>query len=422
MIEEIANPMNSTNDFGTNGLAHPPRNPDRTDRKDARIDALVAEVERLREALRAPDGRVQQLDTDQPEPAVKTNRRPLAGVRVHPMKMLLLLCLLAFLAVAGRTTWRYLQSYESTDDSQIDGHIHSISARINGSIERVLVEDNQHVKKGQLLVQIDPRDYQVALEQARANLSQALADVNVARQQYQGARATLNATEADNFKAQRDAHRYQTLLKEAVVAQQEYDQFMAIARADAAKVSADRAAADSALRMIASKEAAAHAAQAGVDQALLNLGYSRIYAPADGIVGKKTVESGQRVQPGESLLAVVDVDDLWVTANFKENQLAQMRRGQPVTIHVDAFGRNYKGYVEHMPGATGERFSLLPPENATGNYVKVVQRLPVRIRLDSDQDPEHRLRPGMSVEPTVWLERAVDANVHDSGRSQGAAG
>jgi len=136
---------------------------------------------------------------------------------------------------------------------------------------------------------------------------------------------------------------------------------------------------------------------------LLNLSYTRIYAPAGGIVGKKTVELGQRIQPGQTLMAVVETEDIWVTANFKETQLANVRRGQHVTIHVDTFGCDYRGYVENLPGASGDRFSLLPPENATGNYVKVVQRLPVIIQFAPGQDPEHLLRPGMSVEPTVWL-------------------
>jgi membrane fusion protein (multidrug efflux system) len=228
----------------------------------------------------------------------------------------------------------------------------------------------------------------------------------VSQQNYETAVANLRATEADNYRAQRDANRYQMLLTQQVVAQSEFDQYYATARTDAAKVNADRANSDSALRTIALKHAAAQAAQAALDQALLNLSYTKIYAPDDGVIGKKTVETGQRVDLGESLMAVVDVQEVWVTANFKENQLARMRRGQKVTIHVDALDGDYRGYVEAMPGATGEKFSVLPPENATGNYVKVVQRLPVRIAFDQDQNPQHKFRPGMSVEPTVWLQSA----------------
>jgi membrane fusion protein (multidrug efflux system) len=145
------------------------------------------------------------------------------------------------------------------------------------------------------------------------------------------------------------------------------------------------------------------AAQASLDQAKLNLSYTHIVAPASGVVDNKTVQVGRRVQPGEQLLTLVPLNDIWITADFRETQLRKMRPGQPVTVHVDTTGRDYKGYVEGMPGATGELDSLLPPENATGNYVKVVQRLPVRIRFYSGEDPDRRLRPGMSVEPTVWV-------------------
>jgi membrane fusion protein, multidrug efflux system len=330
-----------------------------------------------------------------------------AGHRIaKPVRILFALLLLPLLIGAGLAGWRYVESYQSTDDAEIDGHIHAISSRIQGSVARVWVEDNQHVKRGQLLVELDPRDFQVAVEQARASLNQAMADIKVSQQNHETAVANLHATEADNYRAQRDADRYRTLLTQQVIAQAEFDQYSATAGTDAAKVNADRASSDSALRTIALKQAAAQAAQAALDQALLNLNYTQIYAPDDGVIGKKTVETGQRVDPGESLMAVVDVQDVWVTANFKENQLARMRRGQRVTIHVDALDRDYRGYVDAMPGATGEKFSVLPPENATGNYVKVVQRLPVRIAFDQDQNPQHKFRPGMSVEPTVWLQSA----------------
>jgi membrane fusion protein (multidrug efflux system) len=176
-----------------------------------------------------------------------------------------------------------------------------------------------------------------------------------------------------------------------------------IAKVARATVNADSASANAALTNIASHEAAVKQAQADLDRALLNYGYTQITAPMNGVVGKKSVEPGQRVQPGESLLAVVPLDDIWVTANFKEDQLRRMRPGQPVDLYVDALGRTFKGYVDGLGSASGERFSLLPPENATGNYVKVVQRIPVRIALAPGQNIDHRLVPGMSVEPTVWL-------------------
>lgn len=310
--------------------------------------------------------------------------------------------------------WNYLQSYQSTDDAQVDGHIDPISSRINGTVTRVAVEDNQRVTAGQLVVEIDPRDNRAAADQARAQLAQAEAQVAAAKQNYAASLATVHQAEASNYKAQRDAARYSTLLRAQVVAPAEYDQYMATARVSAAQLDANQQQAGSAQRAIATAEANAQAAQAALDQALLNLSYTKIYAPASGIVGKKTVEAGQRVQPGEEMFAIVQNDDVWITADFKENQLRKMYHGQPATVHVDAFGRDYNGYVEAMPGASGDRFSLLPPENATGNYVKVVQRMPVRIRLDEGQNGDHRLRPGMNVEATVWLNRNPVSNSQQS--------
>jgi membrane fusion protein (multidrug efflux system) len=301
------------------------------------------------------------------------------------------------------SAWNYLQSYQSTDDAQIDGHIDPLSSRINGTVVRVHVEDDDRVKAGELLVEIDPRDYEIAAAQARARLELALAQFASARQDYAAALANTREADAANYKAQRDAHRFAVLLDRQVVAQNEYDQYIATARVDAAKVDSYREAAGSALKTIAARGADVDAAKAALDQALLNLSYTKIYAPANGIVGKRGVELGSRIEPGQTLMFVTETDEIWVTANFKETQLARMHPGQKVTIHVDTFGRSYQGYVKNLPGASGDRFSLLPSENATGNYVKVVQRLPVRIMFDAGQDPGHLLHPGMSVEPKVWL-------------------
>ena len=320
-------------------------------------------------------------------------------------RVLLLTLLLVTAAAFAPFTWSYIQSYESTDDAQIDGHIDPLSSRIDGTVIAVHAEDDDRVKKGELLVEIDPRDYEVAVEQAKARFTLARAEIASAKQDYQAALANVRQAEATNFEAQRDAHRYTTLLAQNVVPQEQYDQYIAIAGVDAARVDFAREAAASAFKTIAAREADADAAYAALDQALLNLSYTRIYAPANGVVGKRGVQLGSRIQPGQTLMFVTETDDIWVTADFKETQLTRMHRGEEVTIHVDTFGRNYRGYVEHMPGASGDRFSLLPPENATGNYVKVVQRLPVRILFYPGQDPEHQLHPGMSVEPTVWLQR-----------------
>ena len=323
--------------------------------------------------------------------------------RTTRRRVLLAALLLIVIGAVAPFAWNYLQSYESTDDAQIDGHIDPLSSRIDGTVIRVHAEDDDRVKAGELLVEIDPRDYEVAVAQAKARLELTLARVASAKQDYSAALANVREGDAANFRAQRDAHRFAVLLDRQVVAQNEYDQYIATARIDAAKVDSSREAAGSALKTIAAREADVDAARAALDQALLNLSYTKIYAPANGIAGKRSVELGSRIQPGQTLMFVTETDEIWVTANFKETQLARMHRGQKVTIYVDTFGRNYQGYVRNLPGASGDRFSLLPSENATGNYVKVVQRLPVRLEFDAGQDPGHLLHPGMSVEPSVWL-------------------
>ena len=347
----------------------------------------------------------------EPRPNARSFDAPVNGARAELVTSRLRWPLLAIpaivaavaVAVGANELWRYLTSFESTDDAQIEGYIDAVSSRINGTVVRVAVDDNQSVKAREILVQLDPLDYQVAAEQARANLAQAEAQVTIARQNYVAAQAQVRQAEAADVRAQHDARRYRALLGEKVASEEQYDQYVSAANVSVATVEADRAAASAAERTIASKEADLLASRAMLDQALLNLSYTNINAPADGIVGKRTVQLGQRVEPGEQLLALTQINRVWVIANFKETQLARIRPGQPVTIRVDAFSRNFKGQVESLPGASGETYSLLPPENATGNYVKIVQRLPVRIRIDQGQAGMELLRPGMSVEPTVWI-------------------
>jgi membrane fusion protein (multidrug efflux system) len=364
--------------------------PDSTDR----LEALRRDSDEILERrIELPDGPGRKSGTSSGNPWYE---------RISKRVVLLVLFVLAVAAVSP-FAWNYLQSYEATDDAQIDGHIDPLSSRINGTVIRVHVEDDDQVKKGDLLVEIDPRDYEVAVEGARARLGLARAQIASAKQDYAAALANVREDEAADFRAQRDAQRYASLLSQQVVGQQQYDQYIAVARVSDAKVDSDREAAGSALKTIAARQADADAANAALDQALLNLSYTKIYAPANGIVGKRAVQLDSRIQPGQTLMFVTETDEIWVTADFKETQLARMRHGEGVTIHVDTFGRDYRGYLEHMPGASGDRFSLLPPENATGNYVKVVQRLPVRILFEPGQDPDHLLHPGMSVEPTVWL-------------------
>ncbi len=370
------------------------------------------------------------------------------------------------LIVAGFLVYRYVSSYESTDDAQVDGHVNSISARITGHVIKLNIRDNQYVQAGTVLVEIDPHDYQVAYERAKADFESAQAaaaaagvtvpitsvsttstvssteaDVNNARagvatakQQFAAAKAQVAQAEANNVKAQDDVERYKQLVVKHEISDQQYDDAVAAAKANAAAVQAASANADAAQAQVASAqaklaqseanyrnaqtapkqmqvirsraeqaEAAALQKKADLDQAALNLEYTKIVAPVTGEVSNRTVEVGQNVSPGQELMKVIPLDDLWITANFKETQLRSMKPGQPVTIDVDANGRSYKGKVDSIAGATGALFSLLPPENATGNYVKVVQRVPVKIVLDPGENKDLWLRPGMSVEPKVWI-------------------
>ncbi len=411
--------------------------------------------------------RVAHLEDDSLEPAAPQPKRSAGATMKHYRKALFVAALIV-LVVAGTTGWMYLSSYESTDDAQVDGHLHPISARISGTVLRVNpdVQDSHFVQAGTVLAEIDPADFQAErdraqaeyerlqagsvaaekdiavtssgsngrLELARAAISEAEDSVASERAALQAAEARLAGAEANFTRAEADRQRYEKLLAKHEISQSEYDRVATEASTDREAVTAGRAdtlaaqkrisqaqsrlaerkadllAAGSAPQQIASSRAKAAAAvsdatraRAQLTTAQLNLGYTKIIAPVSGIIGRKTVEAGQRVQPGQQLLTIIPVDDLWITANFKETQLQRMKPGQPVTIRADASGRDYRGHIDSLGGATGSRFSLLPPENATGNYVKVVQRVPVRIVLEQGENDDHRLRPGMSVEPKVRL-------------------
>lgn len=366
--------------------------------------------------------------------------------------------------------WRYLASYEATDDAQVDGHVNSVSARVSGHVVSLNVQDNQYVEKGTVLVEIDPSDYEVAVAQARAEYADAEAQASVAginvpitnvntssqvsgaqagvtgaqagisaaRQQLDAAKAQIAEADANNTKAQNDLVRYKLLIDKQEISQQQYDQAVASAQAAAATLKAARANADAYAAQIEqaqsklqqanadlrnagtapqtmramharaeSAQAFANQKKAALDQAELNLQYTKVIAPVSGAVSNRTVEVGQNVQPGQEMMKVIPLGegDLWVTANFKETQLKKMKPGLPADISVDATGKTYKGHVDSIAGASGARFSLLPPENATGNYVKVVQRIPVKIVFDKDETKGHELRPGMSVVPKVWIDK-----------------
>ena len=426
--------------------------------RDVETEPARTETMERKPPAPAPASRVE------PEPPPPPPRR--SFFRRHPAAIGVGLVILIALAVGGVWLWNYLSSFESTDDAQIDGHIYPISPRVSGRVTAVNFDINQPVKAGEVLVQLDPTDFKVALEKSKADLAQAQADAQAASTQvpitttatssqtatagagvteaeaaaaaaegqYNAALARVREAQANYEKAQKDLERYRPLVAKQEISQQQFDQAAAQAAAMGATVDTARATAEAAARQIAEAKARvaqaeaqqtatrssaqqiagqraraasslanAQAETANVQAAQLNLGYTSIVSPIDGIIGRRSVEVGQQVQAGQELMSVVPLNDMWVTANYKETQLRSMRVGQSVTVHVDALDRDYKAHIDSFPGATGARFSLLPPENATGNYVKVVQRLPVKIVFDSGQDTKHRLRPGMSVETKVWL-------------------
>ena len=401
-----------------------------------------------------------ELRSHLPEPPPEKPRGRLRTVVV-------VLLVVAILATGGILYWNYAQTYESTDDAQIDSHLNGISARIAGTVTAIHADENQFVKAGQLVAELDPSDYSVALTQAQAEMAQKQAEVRVqnpavpivenlnetgieaaradvataqaavawAERDLVSAQAKLREAEANAAKAQADVARYKALVDKDEIPRQVYDQAVASANALAAAVDSARANSEAAEKAVeqrraqmastntklmelgmnaeheldikratvVAKQADAQVAKTHVDLAQLHLSYTKIFAPVSGIVSKRNVEIGNHVQPGQQLFLVAQVDDLWVTANFKETQLRRIHPGQKATISIDAYGQELRGYVESFPAATGTVTSLLPPENASGNYVKVVQRLPVRIRFEKDQPGLDRLRPGMSVEPKVWM-------------------
>ncbi len=386
----------------------------------------------------------------------------------------------AVLVLALVGTWAYFhyRGRVSTDDAQVDGHVTAVSPKIAGNVVAVLVDDNQHVKAGQLLVQIDPRDYQAKVDQARAALAQAesqlqsarvtvpwtaettrsgsneaaarLADAQAAYERAQQARqqaagpnvsvaeANVRAAQARRDQAEADLARMRPLADKAEISRQQFDAYVAAARVAesdlkaaqervaasqqeaqmretslaSARAQIERARADVAASAanqkqvsirtadVGSAAAAVSAARANLEAAELQLSYANIVAPVDGVVTRKTVEPGQNVTPGQGLMTIIPLHNVWITANFKETQLADVRAGQPAEIHVDMYGQAIRGHVDSIAGATGSRLSLLPPENASGNFVKVVQRIPVKILVDPGNSLI--LRPGMNADVTIF--------------------
>jgi membrane fusion protein, multidrug efflux system len=416
-------------------------------------------------------------------PARDDGKKKRSNLRRKRTIRIVVLAVIVLAIIVAIPVYAYYSVRESTDDAQVDGHVVPISPRIAGTIISVLVNDNQPVRADQELVRLDPADYQVALDQARASLAssqatttesqenvpittinttsevrtsgtqveQAQAAVSSARQAVDAARARLtsaNATlaqkEANRVKAQKDLARFKDLVAKDEISKQDYDAAVAAAQANDADVDSARAQVVGAQHSLEQSgaeleeakarlgtatvqqrqseqvrsrqqavsvarfkqaQAAVEQRKADLEQAQLNMGYTVLKAPVDGIVSRKNAEPGMQVSAGQQIMALVPLDDVWITANFKETQLKKMRVGQSVQIEVDTYGssRKYRGHIDSIAAASGAKFSLLPPENATGNYVKVVQRVPVKIVLEPGENRDHRLLPGMSVTPTVLL-------------------
>ena len=404
--------------------------------------------------------------TLQKDPETKVDApTPPSATRGRAKAFTIFFIVLVVAAIAGTLYWLHERQFESTDDAEVDGHLNAISSRVEGTISHVYVDDNQTVKANDPLVDLDPRDYQIALDAAEAQLAQARTMVSAqqpnvpitqvqnstnisgseadmanaqaalatAERDVETARARLQEAQANNEKAQSDLARYKTLIAKEEVSQQEFDAVASTAKAQAAAVAAAQGTIESDLQIVnqkraqvaqaqsrlaqyqrnapaqlavrraavVSEEAAAKTEEVAVEKAQLNLGYTKITAPIGGIVMKRSAEVGMHVAAGQQLLTIAQLDDLWVTANYKETQLRNIHPKQKSIHHVDALNQDFEGYVDDIGGATGAITSVLPPENATGNFVKVVQRIPIRIRFNKNQPGLDRLRPGMSVEPEV---------------------
>jgi membrane fusion protein (multidrug efflux system) len=420
-----------------------------------KISPQYEEEEDVREPARVETNEAEASRSDERRSGKErrglTETRAVGFFRANPRAKWIVAAVAILLLVAGAFIWHYYSVRESTDDAQIDGHINPISPRVTGTVLRVLHDDNEVVQAGDLLVELDPKDYEVAVDRARADLANAQANataanvgvpltqttsssqllaadagVKGAERDIESAKAKLNDAQAMYAKTSADLKRMEQLIAKDEISHQQYDAAVAANNSAKAQVDAATSAIASAESRAAQSQAQAEAARtvpeqlkvtraragaataevqraiSALAQAELNLKYTRIVAPVTGVLSKRSVEPGQTVQAGQPLFSIVNLDDIWTTANFKETQLRDMKVGQKARIKVDAYGKEFSGTVESIGAATGARFSLLPPENATGNYVKVVQRIPVRIRFDKGQDPNHQLRPGMSAEPVVY--------------------
>lgn len=343
--------------------------------------------------------------TTSASPAKKNgNKRRRAGA--------ILFILVVGVAVSSLWLWFKSKTHVTTDDAFVDSHIYSVSARVPGTVTRVLVNDNQFVKKGDLLVELDPVDYRVRVANALANLDIAKNETTSNYAQVDAARAALNSDKAKLEQAELDLARGKALFQKEVLPKEQLDRLETARRVAAAKLTETEGQVRRALALLGlegtgGKDAQIARRKAELEESRLNLSYTKVYAPADGYITRKSVEPGNNVQPGQPLMAMVALNEAWITANYKESQLTHMAPGQKVQFTVDTYpGRTFTGTVDSIMAGTGAAFSLLPPENATGNYVKVVQRIPVKIAINKESDPQRLLRVGMSVVPTILTERS----------------
>ncbi|MBI5848430.1 MAG: HlyD family secretion protein [Nitrospirae bacterium] len=359
--------------------------------------------------------------------------KPRGGGKRQKVAALLMFAAIAVIGIIVVVMYlQYKKTRITTDDAYIEGRVHVVASKVSGTVKKVHVSDNQLVKKGELILDIDAADFEVKVKEAASGLStersrlvEAETKIEAAKMQLTElghrvgtAKAQLELQNANLRQAELDVSRAESLIKKDAISRERYEKTktgydISVAQVKSARdqvqqaevaVEIQKALIRQAVSARTSQDSSIKKGEAQLTASELSVGYAKIYAPADGYITKKSVQAGNQIQPGQPLMAVVPLDDIWITANFKETQLEKVRAGQTVKISVDTYpGRIFDGKVESIMAGTGAAFSLFPPENATGNYVKVVQRIPVKIVLDKNADVEHILRVGMSVEPTILV-------------------
>lgn len=349
---------------------------------------------------------------DQAPQATTTPQPGEEPAKQHRKRLLLLVLLLGIIVLSGKL-WYDSETKIETDNAFVEARIHSISSRVGGTVTAVHVQDNEKVNKGALLIELDPADYDARLQKSVADLQIARNETAADRAEIESARAALNSAKARLEQAEQDLKRGNALFAKEVIPREQLEKLETARKVYQAQAMEAEERLRKAQSIIGAAGTTGQAARIATKAALereaaLNLSYTKIYAPVDGFITRKSVEPGNIVQPGQPLMALVNLSETWIVANYKERQLSHMKPGQQVEFTVDAYpGRKFRGTVESIMAGTGSSFSLLPPENASGNYVKVVQRIPVKIVIDSTSDPEHLLRVGMSVVPVIHTGRTL---------------